>query len=330
MKTVVIGSGSWGTGLAQALADKQEDVIIYGLDETEINDINEHHKNSKFFPDVDLNPQLRATTDIQVVKDADVVVLSVPSIAIESVCHQIAPIVEKKVIIINTSKGFHPKSNDRMSNVIRDAMPADKLSSVVSLIGPSHAEEVVIRMLTTICAVSQNEEDAKKIQHLFSNDYLRVYRGNDEVGSEIGVAVKNAIALASGMLAGLGYGDNTRAALITRGLAEMIRFGTALGGRPETFMGLTGMGDLIVTCTSVHSRNFQAGFEIGKAGSAQIFWDTNTKTVEGVRTAKIVHEIASEKGIDMPIVNEIYRVLYEGKSPVQSAKDLMLRDLKPE
>lgn len=330
MKTVVIGSGSWGTGLAQALADKQEDVIIYGLDEMEINDINEHHKNSKFFPDVDLNPQLRATMDIQVVKDADVVVLSVPSIAIESVCHQIAPIVEKKVIIINTSKGFHPKSNDRMSNVIRDAMPADKLSSVVSLIGPSHAEEVVIRMLTTICAVSRNEEDAKKIQHLFSNDYLRVYRGNDEVGSEIGVAVKNAIALASGMLAGLGYGDNTRAALITRGLAEMIRFGTALGGRPETFMGLTGMGDLIVTCTSVHSRNFQAGFEIGKAGSAQIFWDTNTKTVEGVRTAKIVHEIASEKGIDMPIVNEIYRVLYEGKSPVQSAKDLMLRDLKPE
>lgn len=330
MKTLVIGSGSWGTGLAQALADKQEDVIIYGLDETEINDINEHHKNSKFFPDVDLNPQLRATMDIHVVKDADVVVLSVPSIAIESVCQQIAPIVEKKVIIINTSKGFHPKSNDRMSNVIRAAMPADKLSSVVSLIGPSHAEEVVIRMLTTICAVSQNEEDAKKIQHLFSNDYLRVYRGNDEVGSEIGVAVKNAIALASGMLAGLGYGDNTRAALITRGLAEMIRFGTALGGRPETFMGLTGMGDLIVTCTSVHSRNFQAGFEIGKAGSAQVFWDTNTKTVEGVRTAKIVHEIASEKGIDMPIVNEIYSVLYEEKSPVQSAKDLMLRDLKPE
>ena len=330
MKTVVIGSGSWGTGLAQALADKQEDVIIYGLDEAEIKDINEHHKNTKFFPDVDLNPQLRATTDIQVVSDADVIVLSVPSIAIESVCQQIAPIVTKKVIMINTSKGFHPKSNDRMSNVIRGAMPPEKLSSVVSLIGPSHAEEVVIRMLTTICAVSQNEADAKKIQHLFSNDYLRVYRGNDEVGSEIGVAVKNAIALASGMLSGLGYGDNTRAALITRGLAEMIRFGTALGGRAETFMGLTGMGDLIVTCTSVHSRNFQAGCEIGKAGNAQIFWDTNTKTVEGVRTAKIVHEIAAEKGIDMPIVNEIYSVLYEGKSPVQSARDLMLRDLKPE
>lgn len=330
MKTVVIGSGSWGTGLAQVLCDKGEDVMIYGLDEQEINDINEHHRNSKYFEHVSLNPNLKATCDIQVVADADVIVLSVPSIAIESVCKQIAEIVTKKVIIINTSKGFHPITNDRMSNVIRSAMPQDKLSSVVSLIGPSHAEEVVVRMLTTICAVSQKEEDAKAIQQLFSNDYLRVYRGNDEVGSEIGVAVKNAIALASGMLAGLGYGDNTRAALITRGLAEMIRFGVAFGGRQETFMGLTGMGDLIVTCTSEHSRNFQAGYQIGKTKNAKEFLATNTKTVEGIRTAKIVHELAQKHHINMPIVTEIYKVLYEDKDPVLSARDLMLRDLKPE
>lgn len=330
MKTVVIGSGSWGTGLAQALCDKQEDVIIYGLQQEEIDDINLHHQNTKYFKDVQLNPDLKATTDINVVKDADVIVLSVPSIAIESVCEQIASLVCKKVIIINTSKGFHPVDNERMSNVIRKAMPCEKLSSVVSLIGPSHAEEVIVRMLTTICAVSLDEEDAKKIQTLFSNDYLRIYRGNDEIGSEIGVAVKNAIALASGMLAGLGYGDNTRAALMTRGLAEMMRIGTALGGRSETFMGLTGMGDLIVTCTSVHSRNFQAGFEIGKHNDAQVFFDTNTKTVEGVRTAKIVHELALQHHIDMPIVNEIYKVLYEGKAPKQSAQDLMSRDLKSE
>lgn len=330
MKTVVIGSGSWGTGLAQVLCDKGEDVTIYGLDEQEIQDINIHHKNRKYFTDVELNPKLRATCDIEVVKDADVIVLSVPSIAIESVCKQISERITKKVIIINTSKGFHPITNDRMSNVIRQAMPKDKLSSVVSLIGPSHAEEVVVRMLTTICAVSQNEEDAKTIQHLFSNDYLRVYRGYDEVGSEIGVAVKNAIALASGMLAGLGYGDNTRAALITRGLAEMIRFGVALGGKQETFMGLTGMGDLIVTCTSEHSRNFQAGYQIGKTKNAKQFLATNTKTVEGIRTAKIVHELAVEHQINMPIVDEIYKVLYEEKDPVQSARDLMLRDLKPE
>lgn len=330
MKTVVIGSGSWGTGLAQALADKQEDVIIYGLDEGEITDINEHHKNEKYFPGVSLNPSLCATTDIQIVKDADVIVLSVPSIAIESVCKQIAQIVTKKVIVVNTAKGFHPVTNGRMSDVIRAAMPPEKLSSVVSLIGPSHAEEVVIRMLTTICAVSLNEADATTVQHLFSNEYLRVYRGCDEVGSEIGVAVKNAIALASGMLSGLGYGDNTRAALMTRGLREMIRFGTAMGGQMETFMGLTGIGDLIVTCTSQHSRNFQAGFTIGKEGNAKHFLETNTKTVEGIRTAKIVHELAMEHDIDMPIVSEIYRVLYEDKDPKQSARDLMLRDLKAE
>lgn len=330
MKTVVIGSGSWGTGLAQVLQDKKEDVILWGIAEDEIQDINEHHQNRKFFPDVILNEELKATTDISVVKDADVIVLSVPTIAIESVCQQISPLLSKKVIVVNTSKGFHPVTNDRMSNVIRANIASEKLSSVVSLIGPSHAEEVVQRMLTTICAVSLNEQDATTIQNLFSNEYLRVYRGDDEIGSEIGVAIKNAIAVASGVLSGIGYGDNTKAALITRGLAEMIRFGTAMGGRFETFVGLTGIGDLIVTCTSIHSRNFQAGYTIGKHNSAKIFWETNTKTVEGVRTAKVVYEIAKEKGIDMPIINEIYKVLYEEKDPVQSGKDLMLRDLKSE
>lgn len=174
------------------------------------------------------------------------------------------------------------------------------------------------------------KSDAKVIQELFSNNYLRVYTGNDEIGSEVGVALKNALAVASGVLSGLGYGDNTRAALMTRGLAEMIRFGVAMGGKAETFIGLTGIGDLIVTCSSRHSRNFQAGYEIGKANDAQAFWKYNKKTVEGVRTAKVVHELAAKMGIDMPIVNEIYSVLYENKDPKQSAHDLMLRDLKPE
>ena len=185
-------------------------------------------------------------------------------------------------------------------------------------------------MLTTICAVSLRHEDAVVIQELFSNDYFRVYTGSDEIGSEVGVALKNAIAVASGVLSGLGYGDNTRAALMTRGLAEMIRFGTAMGGKPETFMGLTGIGDLIVTCSSRHSRNFQAGYEIGKANDAQAFWKYNKKTVEGVRTAKVVYELAQQMHIDMPITSEIYKVLYENKDPKQSARDLMLRDLKPE
>lgn len=330
MKVTVIGSGSWGTGIAQVLADNHVDVTLWGIEEDQINDIQNNHKNSMFFKDVDLNPNIKATTDISVVKGSDVVVLSVPTIAIESVCKQITPYLDKKTIIVNTSKGFHPETNERMSEVIRHSIPEDKLSSVVSLIGPSHAEEVVQRILTTISAVSLNPEDAKTIQKTFSNEYFRIYTGNDEIGSEMGVALKNSIAVASGVLSGLGYGDNTRAALITRGIAEIIRFGEAFGGKRETFMGLTGIGDLIVTCTSPHSRNFQAGYEIGKANTAQIFWDTNKKTVEGVRTAKVVHELAEEKGIEMPITNEIYKVLYEGKDPATSAKDLMLRELKPE
>ena len=326
MKAVVIGSGSWGTGLAQVLCDNKVDVTIYGNCESEINDINENHRNSKYFGGIQIHPDLKATTDINVVKGSDIVVLSVPTIAIESVCKQIDEILDKKTIIVNTSKGFHPETFERMSCVIRENISEEHLSSVVSLIGPSHAEEVVIRMLTTICAVSLNEEDAKTVQETFSNEYLRIYTGTDEIGSEVGVAVKNAIALASGILSGLGYGDNTRAALMTRGLMEMTRFGVAMGGKKETFMGMTGIGDLIVTCTSQHSRNFQAGYEIGKAGTAKIFWETNTKTVEGVRTAKAVHEKARELGIDMPIVNEIYAVLFER----ESAKQLMTRDLKPE
>lgn len=330
MKVTIIGSGSWGTGIAQVLADNHVDVTLWGIEEDQINDIQNNHKNSMFFKDVNLNPNIKATTDISVVKGSDVVVLSVPTIAIESVCKQITPYLDKKTIIVNTSKGFHPETNERMSEVIRHSIPEDKLSSVVSLIGPSHAEEVVQRILTTISAVSLNPEDAKTIQKTFSNEYFRIYTGNDEIGSEMGVALKNSIAVASGVLSGLGYGDNTRAALITRGIAEIIRFGEAFGGKRETFMGLTGIGDLIVTCTSPHSRNFQAGYEIGKANTAQIFWDTNKKTVEGVRTAKVVHELAEEKGIEMPITNEIYKVLYEGKDPATSAKDLMLRQLKPE
>lgn len=330
MKTVVIGSGSWGTALAQVLADNDQDVTLWGINEDEILDIQKHHQNRKFFEGVQLNKHIQATTDINIVQQADVIVLSVPTIAIEDVCTKISNLLTKKTIIVNTSKGFHPETNERISNVIRKNISSDRLSSVVSLIGPSHAEEVVLRLLTTICAVSLDEKDAKVIQDLFSNSYLRVYRGSDEIGSELGVAIKNAIAVASGVLSGLGYGDNTRAALITRGLAEMIRFGVAMGGKMETFMGLTGIGDLIVTCTSEHSRNFQAGYAIGKADNADIFWKTNTKTVEGVRTSKVLHHLALENHIDMPIVHEIYKVLYEGKEPRISAQDLMERDLKPE
>lgn len=330
MKTVVIGSGSWGTALAQVLADNKEEVIIYGIEKSEIDDINLNHENSKYFEGVELNPNLKATDDITVVKDADIVLLAVPTFAIEGICLQIDPYLKNNTIVVNVSKGFHPETSERMSEVIRRCISKEHLSSVVSLIGPSHAEEVVIRLLTTIDAVSLKEEDAQVIQRTFSNNYLRIYTGDDEIGSELGVAIKNVMAIASGILSGLGYQDNTRAALITRGLQEMIRYGVFFGGKQQTFMGLTGIGDLIVTCTSIHSRNFEAGYQIGKENDVTNFLKYNKKTVEGVRTAKIVHKVAKENNIDMPICEEVYQILYEGKEPKTCANDLMLRELKKE
>lgn len=330
MKTVVIGSGSWGTALAQVLADNQQEVILYGRDHKEIDDINEHHKNQKYFQQTIINPHLKATTDITVVKEADIVLLAVPTIAIEGICQQIDPMLKGKTIIVNVAKGFHPETNERMSEIIRRCISDEHLSSVVSLIGPSHAEEVVIRQLTSIDSISLNHEDAVLIQQLFSNDYLRIYTGSDEVGSELGVAIKNVMAIASGILSGLGYQDNTRAALITRGLQEMIRYGMAYGGKAETFVGLTGIGDLIVTCTSVHSRNYQCGYQIGQENSVENFWKYNTKTVEGVRTAKIIHRTAKKMNISMPICEEVYQILYNNKEPRTCAYDLMMRDLKEE
>ena len=326
----MIGSGSWGTALAQVLADNKEEVIIYGIEKSEIDDINLNHENSKYFEGVELNPNLKATDDITVVKDADIVLLAVPTFAIEGICLQIDPYLKNNIIVVNVSKGFHPETSERMSEVIRRCISKEHLSSVVSLIGPSHAEEVVIRLLTTIDAVSLKEEDAQVIQRTFSNNYLRIYTGDDEIGSELGVAIKNVMAIASGILSGLGYQDNTRAALITRGLQEMIRYGVFFGGKQQTFMGLTGIGDLIVTCTSIHSRNFEAGYQIGKENDVTNFLKYNKKTVEGVRTAKIVHKVAKENNIDMPICEEVYQILFEGKEPKTCANDLMLRELKKE
>jgi glycerol-3-phosphate dehydrogenase (NAD(P)+) len=330
MKTVVLGSGSWGTALAQVLADNGQDVLVYGIMEDEVEDINTNHKNSKYFGDTPINPDVKATTDLSAVKDADLIVLAVPSAAITETAKKAAEYLEKPAVFVNVAKGFDPHTNKRLSEAIRDAVPEEKLSSVVSLIGPSHAEEVVVRQLTSIDAVSQKEEDAKKVQNLFSNEYLRIYTGDDETGSELGAAVKNVMAIASGIIAGLGYKDNTRAALITRGLQEMIRFGTFFGGKPQTFVGLTGIGDLIVTCSSENSRNFQAGYQIGKENSVENFLKNNTKTTEGVRTAKVVHDIAAENNLDLPICEEVYQILYEGKQPALCASDLMLRDLKKE
>lgn len=329
MKTAVLGTGSWGTALAQVLADNGNDVILYGINPKEVDDINENHHNSKFFEE-EINHDLTATLDLSIVKDVDLMLLAVPSIAIEEIVNKALEYIDHPIYIINVAKGFHPVTHERLSVVIKNHIPSELCKGVISLIGPSHAEEVIQRKLTAINAVSDNEEAAKVVQRLFSNDYFRVYRNSDVVGAEIGVAVKNIMAIASGMLEGIGQGDNARAALMTRGLAEMSRFGIALGGNPKTYLGLDGVGDLIVTCTSRHSRNFMAGYEIGLDGGAKDFLERNTRTVEGVFACKIVYEEAKKRNISMPITQEVYRILYELKDPKQSITDLMNRDLKAE
>ena len=329
MKITIMGTGSWGTALAQVLADNHQDVLLYGINPEQIRDINENHRNTAFF-ETPINENLRATDDISCVKDADIVLLAVPSQAIESVVVSLKQYLTHPVIVINVAKGFHPVTHERLSEIVRRNMDEHLLTDVVSLIGPSHAEEVILRLLTAVNAVCIHEESAKIVQNLFANDYFRVYTNTDEIGAEIGVSVKNVMAIASGILHGLGQGDNARAALMTRGLAEMTRYGVSRGGRQSTFLGLDGVGDLIVTCTSFHSRNFMAGYAIGKADSAEEFLRTNKKTVEGIAASKVLYEESKKNHISMPITEQVYKILYEGKIPSQAIHELMLRDLKPE
>lgn len=331
-KVAIIGSGTWGTALAQVLADNGNDVLIYGNRQDQIDDINNNHKNSFFFGDeITLPESLKATTNLEeALEGREIILLSIPTAAYRSVLNQIVPLLKEPVVLINTAKGFDTEKDIRLSDLIRECVPLDKRKAIVSLIGPSHAEEVIVRDLTCICSVSLDLNVASEIAEIFSNEYFRVYTNTDEVGSEIGVAMKNAIAIASGILEGLGFGDNARAALCTRGLAEIVRFGKVFGGNAGTYLGLTGLGDLIVTCYSFHSRNFTAGMQIGKENGVENFFRTNTKTVEGIRTIKVVYHIAQEKGIELPIIEALYRIVYEGKKPSEEVTVLMTRPIKAE
>ena len=318
VKVGVLGTGSWATALSLVLTDNQHEVLMYGIDQGEIEDINHHHQNSKFFQDIRLPDNIMATDNLAaVIKDADYLLVTVPTQFVRSVLEEVVPLLTHRITIINASKGFDLNTGKRISETIREVVPTNLRTEVASLIGPSHAEEVICRQLTTVSAVSLDEKVAKDVQVLFSNTYFRVYSQSDEIGAEYGVALKNVIALASGAIHGLGYGDNTRAALMTRGLAEMTRFG---------------IGDLIVTCSSMHSRNFMAGYEIGKADSAKAFMQNNKKTVEGIRTCKVIYEDLKKNypDIEMPITEAIYQVIYENKKPSEVIKKLMLRDLKEE
>ena len=334
MKIAILGTGSWGTALAQVLCDNGHDVCMYGVDTDQIKDINENHRNTAYFTDAEVLPSsLRATADISVAANGmDAFLCAVPSKFIPDAISKIAPYVNETTLCINASKGFDTATYSRLSTLIAKSLGKDKQNPIVSIIGPSHAEEVIKRMITSVCAVSRDITAAEEVQRLFSNDYMRLYVNTDELGCEYGAAIKNVIAIASGVSAGQGWGDNAKAALVTRGLAEMIRYGMAKGGKFETFAGLTGVGDLVVTCFSEHSRNYRAGLKIGRDNGTEDFYRTNKSTVEGIDSCRAIYEDVHKNHpeLSMPLVDALYGVLFGGVAPSDGISALMHRPLKIE
>ena len=334
MKIAILGTGSWGTALAQVLCDNGHEVCMYGVDRGQIDDINHNHRNTAYFGEEQTLPAaLSATDDIaEAARGMDAFLCAVPSKFIVDAITKIAPYVSETTLCINASKGFDTQTYSRLSTLIEKSLGEGAHRPVVSIIGPSHAEEVIRRMITSVCAVCRDIDAAEAVQQLFSNDYMRLYVNTDELGCEYGAAIKNVIAIASGISAGQGWGDNAKAALVTRGLAEMIRYGMAKGGKFETFTGLTGVGDLVVTCFSEHSRNYRAGLKIGRDNGTEDFYRTNTATVEGLDSCRAIYEDVHKNHPElvMPLVDALYGVLFEGVTPSDGISALMHRPLKIE
>ncbi len=326
-KIAFLGAGSFGTALAIHLANKGETISIWDRKINVVDEINNLRSNKKYSKDALIPSSITAYEDIrEAVKGCNYVVLSVPSHAIREVCRLIKGAVEENSVIINIAKGIEESSKKRLSQVIEE-----ELNFPVAVIsGPSHAEEVLLEMPTTVVVSSKDMVLAEKVQDLFMSNNFRVYTNDDLIGIEIGGSVKNIIALAAGVCDGIGYGDNAKAALMTRGMKEIMRIGEKLGGRAETFSGLTGMGDLIVTCTSMHSRNRRAGILIGKGMTLEAAINEVGTVVEGVKACKAFYELKEELQVDMPITHVLYNVLFMSKSPESAVEELMNRDKKNE
>jgi glycerol-3-phosphate dehydrogenase (NAD(P)+) len=313
-KVAVIVAGSWGTALASVLADNNHDVKLWTRKEQQASEMNDRW------------PGIRATTSIEeAVLGAEAIVLSAPSSAMREVAAKIRPFTDEQALLIHATKGFEVDSMKRMTTVIAEELPHCDERRIVVLSGPSHAEEVADKCPTTVVVASYSAEAAEAAQDLFINSYFRVYTNPDVVGVEVGGALKNIIALGAGLSDGLGFGDNAKAALLTRGLAEIARLGTAMGANPLTFAGLAGIGDLVVTCTSRHSRNWRAGYLLAQGGSLDEVLDNVGMVVEGVKTTKTAYSLSRQFGVEMPITDELYQVLFAGKPPKAAVEDLMGR-----
>ena len=324
----IIGAGSWGTALALLLHKNGHHVTVWSIIESEIEMLKTEHEHKDKLPGVKLPEGMEFTTDLQTaVTDKDVLVLAVPSSYTRSTSRSMSPYVHEGQLIINVSKGVEEKTLMTMSQIIEEELP---LAEVAVLSGPSHAEEVGRGLPTTIVVGAKKKATAEYLQNIFMNEVFRVYISPDILGIELGAALKNVVALAAGIADGLGYGDNAKAALITRGITEIGRLGVAMGGKLETFCGLTGIGDLIVTCASMHSRNRRAGILIGQGYTMEQAMDEVKMVVEGVYSAKAAIGLARKYNVQLPIIEEVNAILFEGQPADESVRNLMLRDKKIE
>ena len=327
-KIAILGSGSWGTALGKILAEKGYTVLIWGRNKNVIEDININRENSRYLKSIKLPASLNATENIEeALQDADIVILAVTSQSNRETLNRIKNLVKDSIIIVNVSKGLEINTNKRASEISEEILPYNKF---VALSGPSHAEEVAVNMPTTIVSASRSGEAMIRVQELFVGTSVRVYTNSDVTGVELAGAFKNIIALGIGIIDGLGFGDNTKAAMMTRGLVEIVRLSVEMGADISTFFGLAGMGDLIVTCTSPHSRNRRAGILIGRGYSLEEVKNEINMVVEGINATKIAYELSRKLNIDMPIVNEMYKVIFENGEIKNAIANLMSRDKKHE
>lgn len=330
MNVTIVGGGSWGLALSKVLADNNHDVLVYDIDQKIVDKINTLHvciQLNEYIPE-----SVKATTNIQEAMEfSDTLLFVVPTKVLRVAIKGALPYIKEPKLFINAAKGIEPETFMRISEIFEEMIPQAFHRGFVALSGPSHAEEVIKGMTTLITSASENESDAKEVQTLFhNNDYFRVYSSQDLVGTELGGSIKNIFALATGIIRGQGLGDNAMAALMTRGLVEMARLYEYFGATKEALMGLAGIGDLIVTCTSPHSRNYQAGFKIGKGKDLNETLDSMTMVVEGIRTAEAAYQLSKKENLDTPIIDAIYDVVFNRIEPKVVFARLLSRDSKSE
>lgn len=331
-KITVIGAGSWGCALARILADNGYDVLLYDIDEETVNEINKKHTNTKKLFNASLPENVSATTSLSLaINNSNIIILVVPTAVVRNVLKQINENISEKKLFVNASKGIEPNTFKRVSEIVLEEINPKYYDGFVALTGPSHAEEVVEQQLTFLGAASNNKEQAQLVQNMFSNNqYFRVYTVEDLIGAELGGALKNIYAIICGIVDGLGYGVNAKAAVISRALVEMKRLAKAMGAKEDTLNGLTGVGDLIVTCTSTLSRNYQAGLMIGTGDSLDEALSKMTMVVEGARTCISAYQAAKQLGIYTPLIDGLYDVIYNHKNPKDVLSEFMNNKLKDE